>query len=89
MQALQGINTLIKTGQDSKMATNQDQNNQYYAHLVAGLHGAPSANARPVKHGQAMPVFGAERNFTRLNYSTEDEHLKDMVRELTSIGSDT
>ena len=70
------------------MATNQDQNNQYYAHLVAGLHGAPSTNARPIKYGP-MPIASAERNFTRLNYSTEDEHLKDMVRELTSIGSDT
>ena len=88
MQALQGINTLIKTGQDSKMATNQDQNNQYYAHLVAGLHGAPSANARPIKHGP-MPIASTERPFKHSNYSTEDERLKDMVRELTSIGSDT
>lgn len=88
MQALQGINTLTKTGQDSKMGAKQDQDYIHYAHLVAGLHGAPNASARPIKHGP-MPIASAERNFTRLNYSTEDEHLKDMVRELTSIGFDT
>lgn len=68
------------------MATDQDQNNKYYAHLVAGLHGAPSANARPIKHGP-MPIASAERNFTRLNYSTEDERLKDLVKGLTCPGS--
>lgn len=69
------------------MATDQDQNNQYYAHLVAGLHGAPSANARPVKHGQAMPVFGAERNPSHPFYTSEDERLKDLVKGLTCPGS--
>lgn len=69
------------------MATDQDQNNQYYAHLVAGLHGAPSANARPIKHGP-MPIASAERNFTRLNYSTEDERLKDLAKELTGTQFD-
>ena len=87
MQALQGINTLIKTGQDSKMATNQDQNNQYYAHLVAGLHGAPSANARPIKHGP-MPIASTERPFKHSNFSTEDERLKDLAKELTGTQFD-
>lgn len=82
MQALQGINTLIKTGQDSKMATDQDQNKQYYAQLVAGLHGAPSASARPIKHGQAMPTFGTERSQLRPLCSTEDEHLKELAKSL-------
>ena len=87
MQELQGINTLIKMGQDSKMATNQDQNNQYYAHLVAGLHGAPNASVRPIKHGP-MPIASAERPFKYSNYSTEDERLKNLAKELTGTQFD-
>lgn len=69
------------------MATDQDQNNKYYAHLVAGLHGAPSANARPIKQGQAMPILNAERSPLRPLCSTEDERLKDLVKGLTCPGS--
>lgn len=87
MQALQGINTLIKTGQDSKMGAKQDQDYIHYAHLVAGLHGAPSANARPIKYGP-MPIASTERPFKHSNYSTDEERLKDLAKELTGTQFD-
>ena len=88
MQALQGINTLIKMGQDSKMGAKQDQDYIYYAHLVAGLHGALSANARPIKQGQVMPILNTERSPLRPLCSTEDERLKNLAKELTGTQFD-